>query len=206
MVASATQAPSTLASLRARAKQAQTTTERRAMLLDGIAFARFTIQERTDRAERIFEEWKLQGRPTDLSAMPKGLKPQYVGQATTCLADAVNLTDDQVETLWDYTPHESEAYLGKLIRGLGCPKTSFALACAGIGRRGCIDSHIVRNHPEIDHLLSKAARRDRASRDWTPKRYVAAVELIWGTGDTASAQWSEWLNNYVTTTTHEILA
>lgn len=197
--------PSTLAELRRRADAAATPEERRELLTRGVAFARFTIQERTERAERIFATWNELGRPR-LADMPTGTKPQYVGQAQACLDTVAAMSDAEIEELWALPTHEAEDYLGARVKGLGQPKTSFALACTGIGRRGCIDSHIVRNRwDEIEHLLSAQAKRARASRDWTGKRYREAVSILWGPGDTAAAQWTEWLENYVTDTDHNVL-
>ncbi len=189
---------------REAAARARTWQQKKQRLVDGGVFARLTIQEQTPTAEFRFGLWKALGRPDTFDILPS--KPQYLGQANGCLQDLMSLTKEEVNLLWDLPQWAAESFVVKRIHGLGWPKASFMLACSGIGYTGCIDSHIVKaNFVTIEDLLSSKAREEQASRDWTAKRYQAAVERLWGRGDSAARQWSWWLREARPDVDHDVL-
>ena len=196
----------TLRIKREQATLAETVAEKRRLLEDGTMFARFTIRQRTAQAEAGFASWKAAGRPSEL---PPDVK--YLRTAIQQTLDSLRaLSDADVTAIFDYEIHASEALLGSLIKGISSPKTSFSLACAGIGRRGCIDSHIVQDNFEvIGDLLSKQARETKTSRDWVEHKYQTACDRLWDAdADTAAQQWEVWLaspKSNPSGTDHEVL-
>lgn len=195
----------TLKALRERAAAGHPL-QRRAYLINGIMFARTTIQNRTEVAERAFKYWLRTGRISQALNL-------HVQVAKT-LVSAQTVTVAESETMWELrkTPHAAERLLQQLVWGIGVPKAHFALACAGFGRGGCIDSRLGNIHAAT---LSEFARRSSDGRGWVWHasapgwvRYAAACEALWGRGDHANKQWTEWLRDMRQegrTTTHECL-
>jgi len=176
------------------------------MLIDGSMFSRMTIQNRTEIAERAFLHYRRTGRVT------QALNLYHAVEQT--LASARNLTVEDSEAMWALrkTPHAAERYLQRFVWGIGVPKAHFALACAGFGRGGCIDSRLGNKY--ADRLAAFAKRTsDGLGWVWHPsapgwERYAAACEALWGRGDHANKQWVEWLRDMRRegrTTGHECL-
>jgi hypothetical protein len=170
--------PSTLSLVRARWEGAQLT-ERAAILTDAVMFARFTIRTDTTRAERNFANWIAAGRPDDVRVSGRVFMPD---QCTRTLA---NIREMAVPLAYLRSP-QIEFHLSEVVHGIGYAKACFAAACAGIGRLGCIDSHLARKHDvKLDSM--------RPPNGWA--RYLGTVCMLWGHEDSAAGQWDEWLTD-----------
>jgi hypothetical protein len=99
------------------------------------------------------------------------------------------------------------------VKGLGITKASFALACAGFGRLGCIDSRIQNQYRDLlTPIIGKNGKRVQGKTVKAYNTYLVALKALYPTvtdDDYATAQWEQWLEEYNTsesfTTTHEVL-
>jgi len=182
----------TLQALRERAKTG-TPLQRRAYLINGLVFARMTIQNRTEIAERGFQYWLRTG------VVPKALNLYATVELSVASAQSLQVADS--EEIWQArkTPHLAEQIVQAKVWGIGVPKAHFALACAGFGKGGCIDSRLGNKYAE---RLATYARRSSDGLGWVWHaskpgwvRYAQACEAIWGRGDHANKQWVEWLHD-----------
>lgn len=198
-----------LAEMREIAAHADSAAERAAVLHTAGAFALFTVQDSTRKAEERLAWWHENGRPHTL---PDGLKPRFPAVMRKNLAslDAAVADDAFVATLWNGDGgYGTAARLAERVHGLATAKSSFTLACAGLGRTACIDSHIVDAYLDLlrPHLTPSEVDGRKAPSTW--KRYVAAADALateWGSRrDHARGQWGWWLSTAVTYTDHGIL-
>lgn len=189
----------TLALQRARATdalKARNISQLRTLLEDGATFASFTIQQATERAEIEFDRWISAGRPADVRTSGR----QYLWQAANRrLASVRALTDAQVLELATVGSPRAEQLFAQLTWGYGPAKASFALACAGFGRQGCIDGRLTQKHrTRLDALAHNLGARDwqtGLTRNLRWDLYQVALKDLWPGDDSATGQWSEWLED-----------
>lgn len=187
--------PQTLTELREGWANSPTLAHKRRLLIDGATFASFTIRTQTETAETDFARWVSANRPNDLTNVLSGhLRSSRAKRLLAVRA----LSIEDVATLEQVPTRQREELFANLVWGYGAAKASFALACAGIGREGCIDGLLARKHADklapLGWSLSKApsAVERKTAIGWA--LYWRAVDLIWpNTNDHAAAQWSEWL-------------
>jgi hypothetical protein len=187
----------TLEFLRSRAVRASWA-DRSTMLLDGIVFARLTVRCATGRAEADFVAWRSAGRPAD--SLPG--RRMLLGDCLRTLTEAVALCADgaMVRRLWTESGGPvgvAERTLADALFGVGIPKSHFALACAGFGRGGCIDSRLGSKHRPLLESLGVRYRPNGtigwgcAAPQWA--LYSRCLTALWDAKDSAVGQWSEWL-------------
>lgn len=188
----------TLETLRRRALRASWA-DRAAMLFDGIVFARLTVQCDTAIAEADFARWRAAGRPDFLPGrkmLPKDCERTLREARALCQDGAM------VRRLWTESRGPigvAERTLALALYGVAQPKSHFALACAGFGRGGCIDSRLGAKHRDRLVALGARFRADGRTLDWDKKRpaqwelYGRLIGTLWGEEDSAAGQWCEWL-------------
>lgn len=178
----------------------------RELLTDGATFASLTIQAATARAEATFTRWLELGRPDDITLTGD----LYLATSRNRrLASVRALTDGQILEIASAGSPLAEQLFRAATFGYGYAKSAFALACAGFGRLGCIDSKLERKHAARLAALAAghgardwpAGIRSKAGRDL----YLAALEALWPGPDSASGQWLEWLADLEFSTDHGIL-
>ncbi len=167
----------------------------RELVVRGAVFATMTIRTKTNLAEKRFALYLNGANVDDIVGL--------MGTQRATIRTLEALTTEQVKEIVLST--ERESLLGKLVKGLGTAKTAFSLACAGVGNKGCIDTHHAKQYAHIGDtkLWNKALRRGDYGA------YTTLIHMIWGAGDTALAQWKDWLSRLQEvsgyTTTHAIL-
>lgn len=177
-----------------------------ARLRDAIVWARFTIQTRTDTAERLISAWIDDGRPLTIGHLPGGAFLARARQETIAAMygpDAIS--DDTLTAILAIAPRgdgAAETQLASIVPGIAIVKASFALASSGAGRLGCVDglgadlhSATILNHfphasGDARKTLSNLTSRARARGD--AAEYVFLARTLWGV-DSAAGQWAEWL-------------
>ncbi len=181
-----------LLELRDLAGRARTLEDRRRILAHGASFAAMTIRTRTELAEARHDHYRRTGR------LPAGV----LGGVGNAIHDVITMPAELVNGLWssalEEEPGTAERILEANTRGLGPPKASFALACAGIGAVGCIDGLLADKHRAILEPIQRP-RADDGRPEWVATgpgwaRYLTACKTLWG-WDSALGQWSEWLED-----------
>jgi hypothetical protein len=173
---------------------------RRALRL-GATFASFTIRQRTEVAERHFEQWLAAGAPDDVRLA--GVHATWTDKNRR-LAGIADLTDEEVLACFTLPEHVAAMHFADRVPGYGCPKANFALACAGArGAAACFDSHLVKRHAE--RVALAGWRPDGPARatlkgqkvlkadQW--HAYAALCLDVYGDAS-AHGQWSEWLADF----------
>jgi hypothetical protein len=190
--------PQALQDVRAIAALTSSHSARRTILTRSTVFARLTVGRPVEYAERSFAGWMADG--ADIRNVPTGRFPtrdrrfaRSVSQWPSALIEAVWADAARADGT-------AERALAAVTAELGPAKASFALACAGIGRIGCIDSRLEAKHAE--RLRPYANQRATGRFDWTATgpgwiRYVEACRALWPAwpDDTARGQWAEWLHD-----------
>ena len=183
----------------------------KSLIVRAATFATMTIRTRTKLAEERFAKF--------LSLRDKGYSVWFALSQIKGLMATQKGTIIQLHLLSDAdimsiinAPYP-EKQLGSLIKGLGCAKTSFSLACAGFGKQGCIDVHHERQYRGIvkdEHgaIISEPVWNN-ALRRGNFDAYYTLTSAIWGKFDSAIFQWQDWLDNLVVVsgyqTNHAIL-
>jgi hypothetical protein len=173
---------------------------RRALRL-GATFASFTIRQRTEVAERHFEQWLAAGAPDDVRAA--GINATWTDKNKR-LAGIADLTDAEVLACFTLPEHLAAMHFADRVPGYGCPKANFALACAGArGAAACFDSHLVKRYAA--DVVAAGWRPDGPARatlkgqkvlhggQWAS--YAALCLAVYG-DQSAHGQWSEWLADF----------
>lgn len=190
--------PKTLSELRELAHKADTYQKRALVLESALVFAMFTVQDRTDKAEKRFVWWHENGRPWNAETFPAGLKVRFPGPMTDQLI-AVKLFLSRpviVQQVWKTADHE---LLVNSIRGISHAKARFSLALAGIGKGACLDIHVMREYQELLTDYLTPTERKRLNAPGTIARYRTAellLAMFWGTpNDPAAGQWAWWFGH-----------
>lgn len=182
----------TYVELRRRFSEGDLRTKRR-MLVDGAAFASFSIMTPIEDAESTMRRWLVAGRPTDLRLISRQLRETREHRLRAVAA----LDPWRIVALANsFSPFAEQAF-AEWTWGYGPAKASFALALAGLGTLACLDRRIIRKHaldPEVLHR-------------WPD--YLAAVARVYpGERDSASAQAVEWFRDLASErfdTAHDVM-
>jgi hypothetical protein len=191
----------TLESLRARFDTANKE-EKVRLLQNGAVFAVLSIRTKTHIAERNYWTFIMSGRSL------KDVKGILNSQRDTIEYILTLTYNDWYGILSSPYP---ELDFAIRVKGLGITKASFALACSGFGRLGCIDSRIQKQYSDIlTPIIGKNGNRIQGKTVKAYNVYLEALEALYpGAKDKAKAQWEAWLEEFNASesfkTTHEIL-
>lgn len=190
----------TLHKLREYASKAVSYHEKRFLLLRGLLFANLTIQRGTAKAELLFTETVNANYPIDIIPVlekHKGLR--FARSVRSRWIGSLLLSEYQVNRIWDYgngSSGEPERIVAT-INGYQSVKASFSLACAGIGKNGCLDMHIGRIFGIKKILETNSGRK--WDKQWSVYRELQ--ELCFpGSPDYALSQWQYWITYLAETT------
>lgn len=191
------------------------------LVQDGATFAAFTIQNRTDNAERAFTAWKTAGRPQDAGEVDDVRRLNYWNQAVKRVASVMALDTADIAAITAAEPRHAEELFASLTWGFGPAKASFALACAGIGRQACLDVHMLRRNESIARSVPGFVRdleskTEFGQKDSTKQRFARYWSLLDGIVDHGTlaayagmdacrAQWADWLDFMNRPDAHDIL-
>lgn len=203
----------TLRALRARWDNADTWDRKAELLEVGATFASVSMRTPTDKAEGILADWLKSGKPDTFAALDADQSGMYLSARDARLEAVRWFVSDytRIAALEALDSFDREAFFAaecrdwmasvgyEFYRGIvpfGVAKSAFALACAGLGDVGCIDSRILKARNDDLVLFCTASGpkwyqtwRKRTDRD---RMYKEATQYLWGETDTADGQWCEW--------------